>query len=73
MHIPMFYPLSDRVGFRHLCSIVMDCLGLRGKCGGTGGFAQEGGRVPAVGLFTHGRARGGSLLACLTQTPPLLI
>jgi hypothetical protein len=49
---------------------VMDCLGLRGKCGGTGGFAQEGGRVPAVGLFTHGRARGGSLFACLTPTPP---
>jgi hypothetical protein len=50
--------------------IVMDCLGLRGKCGGTGGFAQEGGRVLAVGLFTHGQARGGSLLACLTQTHP---
>jgi hypothetical protein len=53
--------------------IVMNWLGLRGKCGGTRGFAQ-GGRVPAVGLFTHGRARGGSLLSCLTQThPPLLI
>jgi hypothetical protein len=52
--------------------IVMDCLGLRGKCGGTGGFAQEGGRVLAVGLFTHGQARGGSLLACLTQTHPPL-